>query len=126
MKKLLGLLTVLFASLSVSSCDFYERHIMHIDNQTDDSIVITFSEKAPFLQRDWEILPHSECVIHDMHVPLNSTDCDYIRIREGEVDIQFSSGRTLKKEIWDANNWNCKGSEGLWEQTFVITEDDLE
>jgi hypothetical protein len=115
--------------IGISGCgDIKTPYYVHIDNCTDDTIRITIFEKPPYQKEmNLEIPPKGKGIIFDQEVTARRNECKYILIYEGEVDIQTSSGRTLTKEIWDVNNWICKGSfKGGWERIFVITEDDLE
>lgn len=122
--KCIMLLTALL--IVVSGCDIFAPYILIIDNQTNDTIGISFSEKSPY-NGIREVLPESIGVLYEAEGRATKNGCGYTGINEGEIDIQTSSGRTLKKEIWDVNNWNCNGSfRGGWNLTFVITEDDLE
>ncbi len=133
MKKLMIILNVLcIVTLLVGTlgCDYFSLCYMYVDNQTNDVIRITVSEKPPYYPKIvLEVLPNSKGLLYEDGIPDKKINCaDMLRpINEVEVDIQTSSGRTLIKEIWDISNWRCSGSwEEGWEQTFTITEDDLE
>ncbi len=128
MKKLAVILLAL--SASTMSCDFYAPYYMYVDNQTNDTVRITLLEESPYYSEiDLEVLPERKNLLYEEENDAMRNRCNYLIrvINKGEVNVSTSSGRTLKKAIWDVNNWLCKGSfKGGWTQTFVITEDDLE
>ena len=112
------------------SCDFYALHSLSIDNQTNDTIKIVFVGKSPYKMMVEDSLyfpPLQKKAVYEIFAPSIRNGCDYTGIKKEEIEINTSSGRILKKDIWSVNNWDCKGSFSTgWKQTFVITEEDLE
>jgi hypothetical protein len=101
-----------------------------IDNRTGETIKIEFNEKSPYriINADYLFFsPNSKKMLYGAVGPASKDGCSYTGIKEGQVVIYTLSGRKLKKNIWDITNWDCVGSFNKgWEQTFVITENDLE
>lgn len=112
------------------SCDRYTTYKLYIDNQTEDTIEIVFSAESPYSMINQEYLTFtskSKKILYGAEGRIINDPCNYIGINEKEVEVRTSSGRKIRKDIWVISNWNCEGSDDKgWEQTFVITEDDLE
>jgi len=123
-------LTFLIIAAICSACDIYAEHSLSIDNQTNDTIRVVFLEKSPY-----KLIPQDDLIFPPLHkkhfyyviATAGRDGCSYTGIKEGETMIYCTSGRKIRKAIWNVRNWDCSGSFRLgWEQTFVITEDDLE
>ncbi len=106
---------------------------LEINNQTSDTIEIKFLEKVPYYRTDSDfqifVNPNQKASLYEGIGQAINSCREFFKIEKDKLLINFSSGRTLKKDLWDINNWNCKGSntdkEG-WTLTFVVTESDLE
>ena len=100
---------------------------MSIDNQTNDVIRMVFLEKSPYGPNEFLFPPLQKTTFHDVEGSASRDGCSYTGINEDQVMIHSTTGRKLRKEIWNVGNWDCKGSFRLgWEKTFVVTEDDFE
>jgi hypothetical protein len=114
-----------------SGCgDKYAPYTVNIDNKTKDSLKIIFSGESPYININQDSLifpPMSKKLLYMAYGRLMKNGCDYTGIIEEECEVFTSSGRRLKKEIWNVNNWDCNGCfECGWTMNFVIIEDDLE
>jgi hypothetical protein len=106
---------------------------VEINNQTSDTIQIKFLEKVSYYRIDSDSLisvnPNQKTSLYEGIGQAINSCREFFKIKKDKLLINFSSGKTLNKDLWDINNWNCKGSntadEG-WILTFVITESDLE
>lgn len=125
MKKILFIIIM----AAIFSCDKYEKYNLYIDNQTNETIKISFSGNSPYTNLNPENLffhPLQQKLLYEEEGDAMKDGC-YTGIKEDEVTIYSTSGKTVRKEIWDVNNWICNGSfEDGWEMIFVITENDLE
>ena len=125
MKKLIFAFLLCFTSCG----DVYRQYSLIIDNRTDDTIRVVFSE-GPYAILNPEFLifpPKQEKILFLTEKNATRDGCGYIWITKGDVAVYASSGRELQKEIWNADNWECRGSyQRGWEHKFVVTEDDLE
>ena len=105
---------------------------MYIDNQTSsDTIKIVFFDKSPYAMIFPDSLyfpPLRKKLLYGGGGRPEKDWCNYTRIKEDQIKIYSTSGKKIKKDIWNVNNWDCQESYKLssWEKTFVITEDDLE
>ena len=128
MKKIIILLLVVVIKFS-SSCDFYTPYHLIIDNQTSDTLKISFLGKSPYVMINPDSLvfpPKHKKVLYEATGAASKDGC-YTGIKEDGIKIYISSGKVLQKNIWNVNNWNCNGSfKNGWDMTFVVTENDLE
>jgi len=119
--------------LILSSCDAClvdckVRWRASIENTTKDTIMIinSVNEIHGVNISKIECLPYSENTYFDIirhYEPL--TDYFFSFIYEGSI-ITTSSGRTLKKDIFDMSNWENISKKKDFKAKFVIAEDDLE
>ena len=66
-------------------------------------------------------------VLHEAEGRMMKNGCGYTGIKENEVNISTTSGRELRKDIWNIDNWECRGAQkDGWNLTFIVTEEDLE
>ena len=129
MKKTAYIIYIIIAVVCLS-CDIYVNYDMYIDNQTSDTIQIVFLDKSPYATIDPDSLffppLHKKLLYCGAGAPVKN-GCNYTGIREEEIKVYSSSGKRLRKDIWNVNNWDCNGSyKQGWEMIFVIREDDLE
>jgi len=123
---------IIFVIVAVAffACDFKSEYSMCIDNQTNDTIKIVFLDKSPYKMLNPDNLffpPMQKKLVYNTVGSSTRNGCNYTGIKEGEVMVYISSGKTLRKEIYNVNNWICSGSfHGGWKKIFIITEDDLE
>jgi hypothetical protein len=124
------ILISMFMAVCVSCGDSYAPRVAYIDNQTRDTIKITFSGKSPYRMIDTNYLyfpPSNKKPLYGAVVRAAKDGCGYTGIKEGEIEIYTTSGKRLRKDIWNIDNWDCIGSfKQGWEKTFVVTENDLE
>jgi hypothetical protein len=119
MKKLLILIVIVLFGCG----DDYIIITLNIDNRTNETFVISFPQKRP----PFECLPYKVTIFDKVETrKANNFDCTP-HITRDDVEVNTYSGKILKKDIWDGDNWLCNGNkDNGWEMTFVITEDDLE
>ena len=128
MKKIIIVLIVLL--IKFSSCgDVFVHYSLNVDNQTRDTIKIVFLDNSPYKMVNPDSLyfpPKHKKLLYGASGRVIEDGC-YTGIKEKEIKVYTSSGRELRKDIWNVNNWECRGAkmEG-WNMTFVITEYDLE
>ena len=126
MKKIIIIITVI---VFYGCGDVFVPYTLNIDNASRDTIKIVFFEKSPYAKINPDFLlffPKQKKLLYGAEGHPVENGCDYTGILEEECKVYTSSGKTLRKEIWNVNNWGCKGSKkGGWEKTFVITEEDL-
>jgi len=128
MKKLTIVLIVLL--IVFWGCDFYGFHSLSVDNRTNDTIKVVFIDKSPYkmiVEPDSLYFPPlQKKMFYGVLAGATRYGCDYTGIKKDEIEIYTLSGKKLKKDIWNVNNWDCKGSfRSGWEKTFIIIEDDL-
>ena len=125
-----NLLLIIGAAFLCVSCDIFVPHILNIDNRTNDTIRIRFSEESSYSKifaDSLVFLPQSKKLLYGVEGYQIRNGCDYTGIFKDQVKVELSSGKILTKDISDVANWNCSGSFRVgWEQTFVIEEEDLE
>jgi len=130
MRKYLIIITVIGF---LNACgDIWAPIKVGIDNQTSDTIQIKFLEKNSYYRIDSDSLifvnPNQKTFLYQGIGQAINSCREFFKIEKDKLLINFSSGRALKKNLWDINNWNCKGSntaEDGWTLIFVITESDL-
>jgi len=120
MKRTIFILSIIF--FFVGCGDEWVPITLVVNNTTKDTISITLLSKT----YEFVSLPNSSKEFYKTEAhPANNFDCDP-RIYD-EVETKTNSGKTLKKNFADKNNWNCEGDKhNGWTMTFVITENDLE
>lgn len=120
---------VIFMCLCLSCGDEYTTYTSSIDNQTSDTIYISFSGNTAYAQSRNSItcLPYVNNIYYKANGRiLKKIDCDP-QISSDEVNIETSSGRSLKKDISDEDNWVCDGNnKDGWVMTFIVSESDIE
>ena len=119
----------IITTICFSCGDSFVPYTLHIDNRTEDTIKIVFLDGSPYKMINPDTLyfpPKQKKLLYAAEGRLMKDGC-YTGINENEVEIHTSSERKLRKNIWDVENWECKGArkEG-WHLVFVIAENDLE
>jgi hypothetical protein len=121
---------ILILLFGFSNCDPYVPYYLNIDNRTTDTIKIVFLGNSPYIMINSDSLifpPKYKKMLWGTEGHPTKDGCSYTGIKKDEIGIYTFSGKKLRKEIWDIKNWDCIGSyDNGWEQTFIITEDDLE
>jgi hypothetical protein len=110
-------------------CDYSSFLSLNIDNQTNDTIKIVFSEISPYYKtvNSDSLIFYPKCKKMFYGIETMELKACYTGIKENEIKVYTSSGRKLRKDIWDINNWICnEGYYRDWEVIFVITEEDLQ
>jgi hypothetical protein len=129
MKKTIYYLTIISTITLLNGCDYYTTYKASIKNDTNDTITVFFMSKTAYIQGADTVIcmPYSEKTYFEGEGRfVKKYNCNP-QILQEEVNIVTSSGLTLTKNIWEANNWEYSGSNKKgWKETFVITEDDLE
>jgi hypothetical protein len=126
MKKTIVVLVI--SLIGFLSCERYIPYQIGIDNKTNDTIKVYFLNNAIYTQGVDSVIcfPNSKKIYFNHSGRSSKYNC-YTGINKNEVITSTSSGRNLKKDMTNLNNWECEGSyETGWFMTFVITEEDLE
>ena len=121
-----------FLFLIFTSCETFTSYIMIIDNQSDDTIKIVFSENSEYYtsisSHPLIFPPRTKKEIDNFAAFRIECPCSFVQgIKESEIEVHTSSGKKVKKDIWKTNNWDCDDNieKRIITQTFVITEEDL-
>jgi len=122
---------LLITTICLNCGDVYVMYTMYIDNQTkDDTIKIVFLDKSPYtmIMPDYLFFPPMyKKLLYGAEGREIKNSCGYTGIKEEEVEVYSCSGKKIRKDIWNIDNWKCSGSKSEgWTLTFVITENDLE
>jgi hypothetical protein len=131
MKQYVYLLILLI--LTLSSCDAWlfdskVRWRASIENLTSDTITIINSRDEVYGINIKELicLPYSENTYFDISYPYEPlTDYFFSFIYEESI-VTTSSGRTLKKDIFDMSKWENLSKRKDMRAKFIITEAHLE
>jgi hypothetical protein len=121
------IILLLITSAGLISCgDEYISYKLYMDNQTNDTINISFTSKNHTIV----CLPHSVSLIYGTEGRVVSNfECNpqLFKNSKSEIKITTNTGKILKKDIFNNNNWECSGDKKKgWDMIFVITENDLE
>ncbi|GHU75161.1 hypothetical protein FACS189413_19760 [Bacteroidia bacterium] len=124
---------LLILILILSSCDawFFDSEIRwraSIENLTSDTITITNSQEEVHGVNISKIVcvPYSENTYFDILYPYEPLDDYFFSFIYEESVITTSSGRTLKKNIFDMSKWENLSKRKDMKAKFIITETDLE
>jgi len=125
-----NLLIFVIGILEFCSCgDVFTPFRLYIENQTTDTIKLVFTKESSLSVVDSTylvFLPNTKKMLYGADHRYVNDGC-YTNITKDNVTVQVSSGKSLVKEIWNIDNWNCTGAKhDGWTLTFVITEVDLE
>lgn len=128
-KKIFALMT-LPVCLVLISCESEAVYTKILDNQTGDTVTITYSSVYGF-SGTVEILPGQKEVFYNNGKLGAGIDKSYGCLDDLEsISLTFSSGRTLKLDPEDVGNWERKSREDRQESeeicTFRVSEADLE
>ena len=121
----------------ICSCDYYSRYQEIIINNTIDTITITnfiyYDAKRNYKRIDTIVCyPYTKSIFREYSIPEvmpGTYECscgEKSRYSADRITVKLSSGKILKKDFCNLENWNCWIINDTSKQFFEINEEDLE
>ena len=99
-----NLLLIIATAFLCVSCDIFVIYGLDIDNRTNETIRIRFSEESPYSKIFADSLvffPKSKKFLYVGQGRASKNGCGYTGILKDQVEVEVYSGKVLTKEIWD-------------------------